>query len=497
MIYTITSTLPPVHAGRTKSLLSRIKLIDTELNIPTKILTTNYNANYPEVYSLFLKQEKVTKNTEYENIYEWLSDFKLFNKPQTKFLKKQTVIETPYEINGLRFEIGKEQNVVRYYNGDEYILYRRYYENSTILEFEDFMSPVSKKKVERWQYNSYGVLHRKIYYSPKTYRKVSETYYDNEGYVYCRKFFQDNETNQLIYIEVYKNDRPYKTFTSEKQLFQYYFQSKFKDNDIVFCDARLLDQPLLNISVKTNNVLVFHNSHLSDNKLKNSYKFALNNSDKVSKYILLTQKQKNDIQREVGITDDKINVIPHFIEPIDLNVESELIDRFVFIGRLSTQKQVPHIIQAYHDFLKSGYTTKLDLYGKDEDNQKSIIINLIEDLGISDMVNIYDFTDNPLLEFKKSKASLLTSEFEGFGLTVMESIEVGCPVLAYDVRYGPSEIINHGENGFLIEPNNIHELTSYMQKIIENPLTDVKTKKELKRESAIKNYKDFFTSFNL
>jgi len=33
MIYTVTSTLPPVHGGRTKALLSRIKLMDTELGI--------------------------------------------------------------------------------------------------------------------------------------------------------------------------------------------------------------------------------------------------------------------------------------------------------------------------------------------------------------------------------------------------------------------------------------------------------------------------------
>ena len=60
-------------------------------------------------------------------------------------------------------------------------------------------------------------------------------------------------------------------------------------------------------------------------------------------------------------------------------------------------------------------------------------------------------TQKPLVEFEKSKASILTSKYEGFGLTIMESIEMGCPVLSYDVRYGPNEIINHGENGYLIE----------------------------------------------
>ena len=55
MIYTITSTLPPVHGGRTKALLKRIKFLDEEMNIVNKIYTTNYNANYNEVYEKFYK----------------------------------------------------------------------------------------------------------------------------------------------------------------------------------------------------------------------------------------------------------------------------------------------------------------------------------------------------------------------------------------------------------------------------------------------------------
>ena len=77
MIYTITSTLPPSHGGRTQALLRRIKLIDEEFNIPTKILTTNYNRNYPNIYQTFLEDHKVTKqkslinqNTiKYQNVF--------------------------------------------------------------------------------------------------------------------------------------------------------------------------------------------------------------------------------------------------------------------------------------------------------------------------------------------------------------------------------------------------------------------------------------------
>ena len=51
MLYTVTTTLPISHGGRTQALLRRIKLIDEEFNLPTKILTTNYYGNYPSAVS--------------------------------------------------------------------------------------------------------------------------------------------------------------------------------------------------------------------------------------------------------------------------------------------------------------------------------------------------------------------------------------------------------------------------------------------------------------
>jgi glycosyltransferase involved in cell wall biosynthesis len=493
LIYTVTTTLPPIHGGRTKSLLSRIKLIDTELKIPTKILTTNYNAEYPEVYNLFLEQKKVTNNIQYENIYDWLSDFNLLLSPELKYYK----IETSYEIEGLRNEINNNGRVVRYYDGNKYVLYRRFYENTRIIEFEDFMSPISKRKIQRWQYNKHGILHRKLFYSHNTSQKISEEFFDKHGNIYCKKFFENTDNNELIYIQTYRNGRPHLTFSSESQFFQYYFDSRFHNGDTVFCDARALDAPLLNQSNNTNNLLVFHSSHLNDNSIKGSFKFALNNPDKVAKYIVLTHKQKNDIQNILPIDSKKISVIPHFIlnRETDTNVvEKE--NRFIFLGRLGIEKQLDHIIKAYNKFLESGHSTKLAIFGKDEFNQKEMLIKLINDYGIQDKVNIYDFTNNPSFEFKKSKASLLTSKFEGFALSVMESIESGCPVVSYDIKYGPSEIINHGENGYLVEPNNISELADYMNAIIERPLPNVQTNSDLKYSSAIENYRQLFSTLN-
>ncbi|EHJ09169.1 glycosyltransferase [Staphylococcus simiae] len=492
MIYTVTSTLPQVHGGRTKSLLSRIKLLDTELNIKNKILTTNYNENYPSVYKSFIDSAKVTENIEFENIYDWLSDFKLFNTPKTIFTNKIKYETLDEKIDGLTFKEDKNKNAIRYYNKERYVLYRQLYENSKIVKFEDFMSPICKKKIERWEYNEFGQLHRKKYFSRKNFVRMTEEYFDTEGNIYCKKFYDNDETNQLDYIEIYKEGRPFKAFKTEKEMFEYYFENRFKDGDIVFNDARLLDRPLLNQYHKTKNILVFHNSHLDGEKIKGSYKFALENSDKVSKYLLLTEKQKNDIQQQLNINNNKIAIIPHSIKEYNRDNSVEKLDRFIFLGRLGTQKQLDHLIKAYKQFLDFGYSTKLSIYGADEQGQKQMMIDLINQFGIQDKVEFYDFTNEPLNEFQKSRASLLTSKFEGFGLTVMESIEVGCPVISYDVRYGPSEIINHGQNGYLVEADNIELFAKYMAEIVNHPLENVKTNESLRHQTAVYNFSKLF-----
>ena len=77
--------------------------------------------------------------------------------------------------------------------------------------------------------------------------------------------------------------------------------------------------------------------------------------------------------------------------------------------------------------MQSGYQTELHLFGRDEDNQIPLMNTLISELKLSDKVKIFKYTNQPLQEFKNSKA-LYLSQYEGFGLTLMESIEMGCPV---------------------------------------------------------------------
>ena len=140
------------------------------------------------------------------------------------------------------------------------MLYRKYRPNSDILSFEDLRSPIHKKRLERRHYNKYGQLHMVTQFSPVKWTRISETFYDTNGRIYCRKYYSA-ETKKIRLIELIKDNQVYQTFRSLNELRAYYFDQRFKEGDIVFNDARKLDEPLLAKNVKTKNVLVFHNIH--------------------------------------------------------------------------------------------------------------------------------------------------------------------------------------------------------------------------------------------
>lgn len=484
MIYTVTSTLPEIHGGRTKSLLERIKLYSKELNIRQTILTTNYNPHYENIYNKFINKNILNEDTVILNLYDWLSGFKLLNNNN---IKKAHDIKQQIKIKDYNYKEDFDKNCVRYYdnNTGRYILYRQFYSNSEIIKFEDYFTEGIKHKVERWEYNSSGILHKITNYSSKYNKKLAEYFYDLEGNIYCKKYYEDSLTNKLDCIFTYKEGVIFKTFQSEKNMFKYFFDSILKKGDIVFNDARLLDRPLLDCKAAIKPILVFHSSHHIEGEEKKSYKYCLENSNKVAKYYLLTEDQQKDIQIEFDINSEKFAVIPHFIKKS--KEESIKKDQFVYVGRFNEEKQISHIIKSFKKFNEFGYKTKLVLYGGTDVNEKNIIQSLVQEYNLEDFVEIHEFTSNPELAFRESLASLLTSRFEGFALTLMESINEGCPAISYDIKYGPSEIILHGENGYLIEADNIDEFAKAMVRIKENPLKNVINKKELSYESAIIN----------
>ena len=73
--------------------------------------------------------------------------------------------------------------------------------------------------------------------------------------------------------------------------------------------------------------------------------------------------------------------------------------------------------------------------------------------------------------YKNYSAYLAASTSEGFGLTLLEAVGSGLPIIGFDVRYGNPTFIRDGENGYLIpkaRPDDLDAMTTeYAEKIVQ------------------------------
>ena len=70
---------------------------------------------------------------------------------------------------------------------------------------------------------------------------------------------------------------------------------------------------------------------------------------------------------------------------------------------------------------------------------------------------------------QKSEIFILPSRFEGLPMVLLEALSQGLACVAYDCKTGPSDIIEHGKNGILVEDQNIQIMQQELKKLINNP----------------------------
>lgn len=114
-------------------------------------------------------------------------------------------------------------------------------------------------------------------------------------------------------------------------------------------------------------------------------------------------------------------------------------DFFVNIGRLHPQKNQKRLLYQFSDFHTSYPCVKLLILG--DGIQKQELEACIIELGLADYVKILPYTQNPFAYMAKSKALILSSDYEGLPNTVLEAMTLGCPVIAADCLAGPRELL--------------------------------------------------------
>lgn len=164
---------------------------------------------------------------------------------------------------------------------------------------------------------------------------------------------------------------------------------------------------------------------------------------------------------------DHLRTIPNGIPPLvqeDSFPEDEISEfcrngyTIASIGRLSREKGYDYLIEAFARFRCDEEDAGLLILG--EGRERGFLEEIIRRKGLSGKVLLPGYRDKAWRYLKYCKVFVLSSETEGFPITLLEAMQVGIPVIATKVG-GIPELVKHGQTGFLVPPGDMEGL--YLQ----------------------------------
>ncbi len=197
---------------------------------------------------------------------------------------------------------------------------------------------------------------------------------------------------------------------------------------------------------------------------------------KYDQVVLLTEEDRLTRNYKNGNTVIP-NVIASFNTTADYNTKSK---KVISVGRLDVFKNFQDQIMVWKDIVAMFPDWTLHIYGEGPD--KINLQKMIVDLELQSNVFLEGRTSEVEKVLKEGALFLFTSKAEGFGMVLVEAMQMGLPVISYNCPCGPKDIISEGEDGYLVPLLNKEVLKDRIIKLIKNePLRKEMSQKAIEK----------------
>lgn len=148
--------------------------------------------------------------------------------------------------------------------------------------------------------------------------------------------------------------------------------------------------------------------------------------------------------------------------------------RVIAVGRLDHQKGFDRLIDVWRLVKKSALSDgwKLDIFGQGEWYEN--LERKVKDNGLSDSVAINAPTKDITAEYAGSSILAMTSRYEGFPMVMIEAMSAGIPVVTFDYKCGPRDIVSHGRDGFIVKEGDTEAFAQTLLGLMANDVLRTK-----------------------
>lgn len=230
-------------------------------------------------------------------------------------------------------------------------------------------------------------------------------------------------------------------------------------------------------------------------------KYVYKNSDK---FVILSQSFTNNFIDFTKLHDtNKLTVITN---PITISSDNFNFDyqqkrkEIIYVGRIDyNQKRVSRIMNIWKNIYPRFPDWYLKIIGDGPEKKK--LEQFVKNEQLKN-VSFEGFQD-PKCYYEEASIILLTSEYEGFGLVIVEAMSFGVIPIVYGSYKAIYDIIENGEDGYIVEPINktfpLETMTQKVSDVIENisknnqiALNAIKKSKEFSLETIYQKWYDLF-----
>lgn len=210
------------------------------------------------------------------------------------------------------------------------------------------------------------------------------------------------------------------------------------------------------------------------------------NAERFDRVITLTHAQQRDMLA-LNLSSGNLTVVPNVVSDLHGDAEATRDKAHgIMLARLTPGKRIDHAIRAVAAASQADLGLHLDVYG--DGNMHGELTQQIDTNSAGEHITLRGFASDAKERFREASFSLLTSKQEGQGLVLLESMSAGCIPIAYDIKYGPADIITDGVDGFLVPDGDVKALTQAITRVAtmdDAELTQM-------RRNALKRAADFY-----
>lgn len=495
MYYFLNTTVNEDKSGIEHAELKRLKLFK-EHNIPAKIVTQSFSLSFHNVIHQIGLDES-----------DFINLFDFFGKSINFKSRDYTINDLPVS-NNLQLLVNDQDPNGYMIRNSQRIIQRiemrpPEYKNISVIRTYDRYGHLTKAE---W-YDTRGFRALEQFFDGKT-NLIAEQVYSPTGKLFYQTFHQYSPlSNKKIVNTLYRiidwKGRDY-SFDGVRNLTRFFYDelNKFTNDEAVFIVDRTMELAwsVLNMKTPVVKFMHLHSAHLNDHNdilhssLNYNYEYALNNLSMWNGVIIPTERQERDFKKRYG------NKTPTYAIPVGIVPDSQIEKKHVLwsnrikgkvimVARLSPEKQQDQLIQAFEEVVKKIPYAHLDLWGYANEHEDERLKKLVKKEHMEEYISFKNYTHDIDEVYDKAQISVLPSRTEGFSLTLLESQSHGVPMIAYDVPYGPQEIIHDNNDGYLVKENDIKDLAAKIIDLLSNS-----DKAEEFSENAYRNSKLFDSS---